>query len=202
MGRFFGLSDAEQKRIALEIGAQIAPLLDTKARWDGGDEQVVVSGKYAGQAVRVRLGATFGTVWVELRPEPPLPRIGQIHLVQDADARAEQPETPPEDEMADPVERDDFHYYVSDTVSAGDNAADAAMSMDLLERLPRELKRDLLAALEPPHSHFNAYSKEVQLRCGGEPLGDEDVLPTIKRYLDLLLRMHVALAAIWEVSEP
>jgi hypothetical protein len=200
VGRFFGLDDAEQHRIAKQWGERVAPLVDGSARWDGSDEQVIVSGKFAGYPVRVRLDATFGTLWFELKLEPQFPRLGQFHLVQDSDGKKEQPETPPDDDFEDPTRRDDFKYFVSDTVHAGDGAPDAAFTIDLLERFPVELKEELLVALEPDHSHVNIYFKEIQLRCGGEPLGEDDVLEVVQRYLSLCVKLNVALRAIWRLA--
>ncbi len=197
MGSFFHLDDDSQKRIALEVGERIAPLLGATARWDAGDEKVAIAGKYLGFAVRVRLDATFGTIWFELRPEPLLPQLGQVHLAQDSGGQSG---SPPDDDFEDPTCRSDFTYFITDTVHAGDNAPDAAFAIDIVERLPVELKNDLLAALEPKNSHFTAYSKEVIVRCGGEPLGEPDVDDTVQRYLALLVRMYVALAAIWQVE--
>jgi len=200
VGKFFSLDDAEQQRIAREVGARIAPKLGGSSRWDGGDEKVVVVGEYAGYPIRVRLDATFGTIWFELKVEPHFPRLGQIHLAQKPEGRSQDDESPATDDFEDPTRRDDYDYFVSDWVHAGDNAPDAAFSIDMIERLPVELKNELLVALEPDNSHFNLFFKELQLRCGGEPLGDDDVDQIVERYLSLLVRLYVAFRAIWRVE--
>lgn len=200
MGNFFGLDDAEQHRIAKQVGEKIAPALGGTSRWDGGDEEAIVTGEFAGFPVRIRLDATFGTIWFELKVEPEFPRLGQFHLSQDSDGKQNQPPAPPTDDFEDPTRRDDFTYYVTNTVNAGNCAPDAAFTIDLLERLPSQLKADLLARLEPDHSHINVYWKEIQLRCGGEPLGDDDVEEVVQSYLSLAARLCVAFQAIWRVG--
>jgi hypothetical protein len=197
---FFRLDDESQKRIAHETGARIAEVLSGESRWDASDEKEIVTGTYAGHPVRVRLDATFGTLWFEMNAEPRFPSIGQLHLAQDSDKKAEQSATPPRDDFEDPTRRDDFTYFVTDTVHAGDGAPDAAFTLDMLERLPTTLRDDLLTALEPDHSHFTLYDRQILVRCGGEQLGEPGVEAVVEKYLSLLIRLNAAFRAIWRVE--
>lgn len=195
MGSFFSLDDADQQRIAKEIGDRLAGLIGARPRWNANDEDVVLLGSYGGHPLRLTLDATFGGFAIELEPDPPLGASCHLSLDYTDEGRPADQGDFVDDGFELPTDRDDYTFFVTEHVHAGDDAVAAATTLRQLELLPDPLRAELLDVLEHDEAVLCVYPKSFELRCRHEALGRTDIEQHVRRYLHLALRTCAALEA-------